>query len=110
MNWIRRTLASIEAASALARVVLPTPGHVLDQQVPLGEQHDQRQPDDVVLALDHAADVRRDPCAHRGDVDRRTGRSVGGSCRLRHVSTVRACTPSRNGSPRRGFTAARPRA
>ena len=89
MNWIRRTVASIEAASALASVVLPDAGHVLDQQVALGEQHDERQPHHVVLALHHAADVRRDPCAFRGDVDRGTGRSVGGPCRLRHVSTVR---------------------
>ena len=92
MNWIRRTLASIDAASALARVVLPDPGHVLDQQVTLGEQHHEGQPHDVVLALHDAADVRRDPCAYRGDVDRRTGRSVGGSCRLRHLSTVRGGT------------------
>ena len=42
VNWIRRTEQSMLRASALLSIVLPTPGHVLDEQVALGEQHDQR--------------------------------------------------------------------
>ena len=32
-------------------------GHVLDQDVPLGQQGDDGQPDDLGLAEDHQADV-----------------------------------------------------
>ena len=53
VNWMRRTVQSIERASALASIVLPTPGHVLDEQVALGEQHGDGGADDVRLALDH---------------------------------------------------------
>ena len=63
MNCMRRTEQSIERASALANFVLPTPGHVLDQQVTLGEQHRDAEPDDVVLAVDDLIDVGRDPVA-----------------------------------------------
>ena len=35
---------------------LADPGHVLDEHVPLGEQHGQRQPDRVRLALDDGLD------------------------------------------------------
>ena len=45
---------------ALARTVLPVPGHVLDQQVAAAQQRDQRQADLVVLADDHALDVGED--------------------------------------------------
>ena len=50
VNWTRRTVQSMERARALLSIVLPTPGHVLDEQVPLGEQHHERGPDDVGLA------------------------------------------------------------
>ncbi|CCH69702.1 hypothetical protein BN10_300043 [Phycicoccus elongatus Lp2] len=40
-------------------------GHVLDQEVALGEQRDQRRPDDVVLALD---DRGHGPGQVRGDL------------------------------------------
>ena len=61
MNWMRRTGQSMDRASALASMVLPTPGHVLDQQVALGEQHGQGEADDVALALDHRLDRLADP-------------------------------------------------
>ena len=64
VNWIRRTEQSIERASALASMVLPTPGHVLDQQVALGEQHHQGEVDRAALALDDALDGRPDPTHH----------------------------------------------
>ena len=86
MNWMRRTVASMEAASALASVVLPDPGHVLDEQVPLGQQRHQGQPDDGVLALHHAAHVLRDPAGGRRDVDALAGGSAGRPRRLGHPS------------------------
>ena len=45
---------------ALARTVLPVPGHVLDEQVAAAQQRDEREPDLVVLADDDALDVGED--------------------------------------------------
>ena len=45
---------------ALARTVLPVPGHVLDEQVAAAQQRDEGEPDLVVLADDHALDVGED--------------------------------------------------
>ena len=47
---------------ALARTVLPVPGHVLDQQVAAAQQRDEREADLVVLADDDALDVGEDAC------------------------------------------------
>ena len=47
---------------ALARTVLPVPGHVLDQQVAAAEERDEGEADLVVLADDHALDVGEDLC------------------------------------------------
>ncbi len=44
-------------ASACASVVLPTPGKILDQQMPACEQAGKRQADLVFLAEDDAADL-----------------------------------------------------
>ncbi len=49
------------AGQGLAQHRLADAGHVLDQQVTLGEQHDQRRVDDVRLALDDLLDVPADP-------------------------------------------------
>ena len=45
---------------ALARTVLPVPGHVLDEQVAAAQQGDQGEADLVVLADDDALDVGED--------------------------------------------------
>ena len=63
MNWIRRNEQSILAARARARSVLPTPGHVLDQDVPLGQKRDHGELDDFGLAQHHLADVLQQPIA-----------------------------------------------
>ena len=44
-------------ASARASIVLPVPGEVLEQQVALGDQAGERQPDDVALAEHGLLDV-----------------------------------------------------
>ena len=49
------------AAESLGQHRLADPGHVLDQQVALGEQHDQGQVDRAPLALDDALDRLRGP-------------------------------------------------
>ena len=76
VNWMRRTEQSMRAGQRLGEHRLADAGHVLDEQVALGEQHDQRQPDDVGLALDDLLDVVR-------DARWRTSRSVvqAGRCR-----------------------------
>ena len=61
---------------ALARTVLPVPGHVLDQQVALAQQRDEREPHLVVLADDHALDVGEDAIARLLDP---AHRPLGGS-------------------------------
>ena len=60
VNWIRRTVQSMRAGQRLGEHRLADARDVLDQQVPLGEQHDQRGVDHVGLALDHPLDVRAD--------------------------------------------------
>ena len=45
---------------ALARTVLPVPGHVLDQEVAAAQQGHQGEADLVVLADDDAFDVGED--------------------------------------------------
>ena len=57
VNWSRRNEQSMLAARARASRVLPTPGHVLDQDVPLGQQGHDGQLDDLGLAQDDRPDV-----------------------------------------------------
>ena len=57
MNWIRRWRQDTEAESALPRLVLPTAGHVLDEQVAAGDQAGDREPDGLVVALHDKGDV-----------------------------------------------------
>jgi hypothetical protein len=53
------------ARERLRELGLADSGHVLDQEVPLGEQHGQRGVDDVGLSFDHlldaVANAARDP-------------------------------------------------
>ena len=63
MNWIRRNEQPRLRAIALARTVLPVPGHVLDEEVAAAQQRDEGEPHLVVLADDHALDVGEDPVA-----------------------------------------------
>jgi hypothetical protein len=49
------------AGQRLRQRGLADPGHVLDQQVPFGEQGHERDPDDLGLADQHAFDVGGDP-------------------------------------------------
>ena len=68
MNWIRRNVQPRLRAIALARTVLPVPGHVLDEEVPAAQEGDQGEPDLQVLADDDAFDVGEDPVASLLDV------------------------------------------
>ena len=78
VNWIRRTEQAIERPRALASMVLPTPGHVLDEQVTLGQQHDQGEVDRAPLALDHALDRVPDLAHHLDHVAEGVGRPGSG--------------------------------
>ena len=69
------------AASALARRGLADAGHVLEQEVALGDEAEQRQVDDVGLALDDPADVGGDGAEQLGERRRRSARSPGWSRR-----------------------------
>ena len=53
-------------------------GHVLDEQVPAGEEHRRGHPDDVRLALDHLLDVASHSVSRRDDVDARAAAGSGG--------------------------------
>ena len=86
---------------ALARTVLPVPGHVLDQQVAAAQQRDQRQADFVVLADDDALDVGEDLVA--GFLDLASSASLAGSAACGPASgsdwecgAGRACVVSRD--------------
>ena len=57
VNWMRWNAAPMDRASAAASVVLPTPGHVLDQQVPAGDQADDGEPHHLRLSDQRAPDV-----------------------------------------------------
>ena len=54
VNWTRFHVQSIDAASALARLVLPTPGTSSIKQVALGEQAHDRELDRLLLAVHDA--------------------------------------------------------
>ena len=54
---MRRNGRPSDVAIAWASVVLPTPGHVLDQQVTAGQQAGQALPYLQTLADDYAADL-----------------------------------------------------
>ena len=60
VNWMRRKVQPSDRAIAFASVVLPMPGHVLEQDVALAEQRHHRQPHHVGLADDDALDARHE--------------------------------------------------
>ena len=64
---------------ALARTVLPVPGHVLDQQVAAAQQRDQGEADLVVLADDDALDVGEDLVAGLLDLASSASLAVSGA-------------------------------
>ena len=68
VNWMRRKMQPMLWLSALASIVLPTPGHVLDQDVALAEQRHERHPHLDVLADDHALDAGDHPLGGLLDV------------------------------------------
>ena len=72
MNWMRRNVQPRLRAIALARTVLPVPGHVLDQQVAAAQQRDEGEADLVVLAHDDPFDVGENLVADLLDVAHRT--------------------------------------
>ncbi len=60
MNWMRWQLSSSERGKRLGQRGLAHARDVLDQQVTLGEEADQGQPDGSLLALDGLLDVGDD--------------------------------------------------
>ena len=57
MNCTRRKSPEKQRASALASVVLPTPGHVLHEEVVAGEEGDEDVVEGLVLSEDHAGQL-----------------------------------------------------
>ena len=90
MNWIRRKVQPRLRAMALASIVLPVPGHVLDQEVAAAQQRDEREADLVVLADDDALDVGEDRVADLLDVAHRTPVVCGQTPRASRVRPVDA--------------------
>ena len=73
VNCTRLTEQSIERRQRLGQRRLPDARHVLDEQVALGEQRDQRDAHDLGLADDHPLDVGGDPGTDVRDVRRGPG-------------------------------------
>ena len=57
MNWMRFHVSATDAAMARASDVLPTPGHVLDEQVAFGQDAADRGPHHLVFAVHDPGDV-----------------------------------------------------
>ena len=60
VNWIRLKLQSMTSAIVRTSIVLPRPGHALEQDVAVGEQPGQRLADERGLADDDAPDLAFD--------------------------------------------------
>ena len=67
-------LARQAAGERLGQQRLADAGHVFEQQVPVGQERDERQPDDFGLAEEHLPDVRREGVEQGGQFLRRTRR------------------------------------
>ena len=67
MNCMRPNSPSMEAASAFARLVLPTPGTSSSSRWPSGHEAQHDELDDLVLALDDLGDVAGDPVEELGE-------------------------------------------
>ena len=61
VNWMRLKLASTDRASALASVVLPVPGKILQQDVAAAGKRGQQLARRGRLALHDPGDIGRDP-------------------------------------------------
>ena len=59
VNWMRRHVPPIERAMRLGERRLADAGHVLDEEVALGEQADEREVDGAPLAAEHRLDLAR---------------------------------------------------
>ena len=89
MNWMRRTEQSMRAGQRLGQHRLADAGHVLDEQVALGEQHGQGQagrPRLLPSITFSMARRSRAACGHVVEADYRTPDPPGGWARA--VSVV----------------------
>ena len=68
MNWMRRKVQPRLLRERLGEHRLARTGHVLDQQVALAQQRNQRQAHLAVLADDYPLYVRDDPLARLLDL------------------------------------------
>ena len=68
MNWMRCTEQCDGPGQRLGQHRLAHAGDVLDQHVPLGQQHGERQPDGLGLALDDRLDGVADPVRYPDQV------------------------------------------
>ena len=91
VNWIRCHVPAIDARDRLGQRGLADAGHVLDEEVALGEQAHEREAHLVALALDHPLDVGERSASKSG----RTGAA-------RLSTTPPACRPVRRAGARRG--------
>ena len=57
MNWMRRHEPPIDSRDGLGERRLADAGHVLDQEVALGEQAHEREVDRAPLAAEHQFDL-----------------------------------------------------
>ena len=57
MNWMRRHEPPIDRRDRLGERGLADAGHVLDEQVALGEQAHEREVDGALLAPEHLLDL-----------------------------------------------------
>ena len=65
VNWMRRTVQSIDRASALASIVLPTPGTSSMSRWPSASSTVSASRTTSPLALDHRLDRLADPVSRR---------------------------------------------
>ena len=74
VNWMRLNVQSMTSAIVRTSIVLPRPGHALEEDVAVGEQAGQRLPDQLALADDDLADLALDRGRALGE---RLGRECG---------------------------------
>ena len=67
VNWMRLNEQSMTSASVRTSIVLPRPGHALEQHVAVREQPDERVPDELALADDDLADLGLDGAGALGE-------------------------------------------
>ena len=76
VNWMRLNEQSMTSAMVRTSIVLPRPGHALEQDVAVGEQAGQRLADELALADDDPADLALDGLGALGERLRREARVV----------------------------------